>query len=289
MFSMVNRTDVSSDERIAWWERQTRWLITLAAVAPFLSRLLPGGNEGLDLAVDLVTWLIFMVDFVVHLRIQSTYWRSGRGVFDIAILVLTFPWYVIPGVGSTAFMIVFRWARLARLVFAGETGRRFLASMRRLGTLGMALALSSLLAALIVLRHEPETAGFDSLGDALWWSMVSFTTVGYGDLYPTTTAGRVAGGLMMFMGLMALGTVSGVLASTFSEDKVGTPADDASSAGESVLAELRLLRQEVADLRDRLPAGDVSSVQSWDPNGGEAPWMSPGSSGRDRPDPGPGP
>jgi voltage-gated potassium channel len=228
MLSMVNRTDVSSDERIAWWERQTRWVITLAAVAPFLSRLLPRGNDGLNLAVDLVTWLIFMVDFVVHLRIQSSYWRSGRGVFDTAILVLTFPWYVIPGVGSTAFTIVFRWARLARLVFTGETGRRFLASMRRLGTLGIALALSSLLAALIVFRHEPEAAGFDSLGDALWWSMVSFTTVGYGDLYPTTTAGRVAGGLMMFMGLMALGTVSGVLASTFNVDKVADPADDAS-------------------------------------------------------------
>jgi hypothetical protein len=81
--------------------------------------------------------------------------------------------------------------------------------------LSVALVFSSIVAALIVLRHEPPEAGFENFGDALWWAVVSFTTVGYGDLYPTTPEGRLAGGMMMFMGLLALGTVSGVLASTF--------------------------------------------------------------------------
>lgn len=252
MTSVVDR-ELTADERIALWERKTRWWIILAALAPFVTRLLPGEQAALNLTVDLVTWGVFAFDFLVHMRILSTYWRTGRGVFDISILVLTFPWYVIPGVGSTAFMVVFRWARLARLMFAGETGRRFLASLRRLGTLGIALVFSSVLAALIVMRHEPRDAGFESLGDALWWSMVSFTTVGYGDLYPTTAAGRVAGGLMMFMGLLALGTVSGVLASTFSADTVPTPDEDEDGSGrDEVLAELRLLRQELAELRGRL-------------------------------------
>jgi voltage-gated potassium channel len=109
------------------------------------------------------------------------------------------------------------------------------------------------LAALIVLRNEPPDAGFESFGDALWWSMVSFTTVGYGDLYPTTAAGRVAGGLMMFMGLLALGTVSGVLASTFSDDRGRSDEDRAQS--DEVVDELRLLREEVAALRTQLTVG----------------------------------
>ncbi len=259
MFSALTRTDLPTEDRMALWERQTRWWIILAALAPFVSRLVPGETSALNLTVDLVTWAVFAVDFVAHLRMDRSYWRGGRGVFDISILVLTFPWYVVPAIGGTAFTVVFRWARLARLLFAGETGRRFLASLRRLGTLGIALAFSSVLAALIVLQNEPPDAGFETFGDALWWAMVSFTTVGYGDLYPTTAAGRVAAGVMMFMGLLALGTVSGVLASTFTEDRraeadaaapVATP-----TSSDDVLAEVRLLRAELADLRQQIDPG----------------------------------
>ncbi len=267
MFSALTRDDLPTDERMVVWERQTRWWIILAALAPFVSRLLPGDQRTLNLTVDLLTWLIFLVDFVVHERFDRYYWRGGRGIFDISILLLTFPWYVIPGVGGTAYTMVFRWARLARLLFAGETGRRFLASMRRLGTLGIALLFSSVLAALIVIRNEPPEAGFESFGDALWWSMVSFTTVGYGDLYPTTAAGRVAGGLIMFMGLLALGTVLGVLASTFSDDRDRSDADQAVS--DEVLGELRRLRQEVAALRTHLAAnGDTGGEGSSPPEPG---------------------
>lgn len=264
MLSVLDRSDLTTDQKIALWERQTRWIIVVAAVAPFISRLfVPGDTDLLNLVVDISSWAVFVVDFVVHLRIDRRYWSTGRGLFDLSILVLTFPWYVIPGAGSTAFMSVFRLARLARLLFAGETGRRFLAGLRRLGSLGIALAGTSLVAALIVLRHEPAEAGFEDMGDALWWSMVSFTTVGYGDLYPTTPAGRVAGGLMMFMGLMALGTVSGVLASVFSvqnEPSSGQGgADDAdrSTEQDEVLTEVRRLREEVAGLRAALGPGDI--------------------------------
>jgi voltage-gated potassium channel len=269
MFSALTRTDLTTDVRMALWERQTRWWIILAALAPFVSRLVPGDTSALNLAVDLGTWVVFAVDFAVHLRIDRSYWRGGRGVFDISILVLTFPWYVVPGVGGTAFTIVFRWARLARLLFAGETGRRLLGSLRRLGTLGIVLAFSSVLSALIVLRNEPAESGFDNLGDALWWAMVSFTTVGYGDLYPTTAAGRVAAGLMMFMGLIALGTVSGVFASSFSDDHRGDPEAPTPPAGptapDEVLAEVRLLREELADLREQLSqVGDPASLDTDD-------------------------
>jgi voltage-gated potassium channel len=274
VFSAVAQTDLAPDDRIALWERQTRWWIVLAAVAPFVSRLVPGDTSALNLAVDLVTWAVFATDFAVHLWMYRSYWREGRGLFDISILVLTFPWYVIPGVGGTAFMTVFRWARLARLLFSGETGRRLLASMRRLGTLGIALAFTSTLSALIVLRNEPADSGFETLGDALWWAMVSFTTVGYGDLYPTTPAGRVAAGLMMFMGLIALGTVSGVLASAFSEDRAAGRAaadtdgpsanDGVAAAGDELLTEVRRLREELADLRAQLVGRGRPSAPSTD-------------------------
>jgi hypothetical protein len=70
---------------------------------------------------------------------------------------------------------------------------------------------------------------------------VSFTTVGYADLYPATAGARVAAALMMFMGLLALGTGSGVLASTFVEDRDAGETDEPGALDDS-LGALHLLR-----------------------------------------------
>jgi hypothetical protein len=180
--------------------------------------------------VDLAALAVFTVDLAVQLRISRVYWRSWRGMFDILVVLLTLPWSVIPGLGSTAVMVVFGGARVARLVFAGETGRRFTAAVRRPAFPGIVLSLRSVLAALTVLRQEPADFGLDSFADDLWLPVASFTTVGYADLYPATAGARVAAALMMFMGLLALGTVSGVLASTFVEDRDAGETDEPGGA-----------------------------------------------------------
>jgi voltage-gated potassium channel Kch len=52
----------------------------------------------------------------------------------------------------------------------------------------------------------------DSLGDAFWWSIVTVTTIGYGDIYPVTTLGRVVGAFLMFAGIGALGLFTAAIA-----------------------------------------------------------------------------
>lgn len=60
---------------------------------------------------------------------------------------------------------------------------------------------------------------FETFEDALWWTVVTTTTVGYGDLYPETTAGRIIGAVLMFLGIGLLAVVTGSLASYFSKEK----------------------------------------------------------------------
>jgi len=55
--------------------------------------------------------------------------------------------------------------------------------------------------------------GFKTLWDTIWWSIVTITTVGYGDKYPVTTGGRIVGILMMLLGVVTVGIVTGRIAS----------------------------------------------------------------------------
>ena len=54
---------------------------------------------------------------------------------------------------------------------------------------------------------------FPNYGIALWWAAQTVTTVGYGDVVPTSVAGRVVAGLVMFTGIALITVVSGALAS----------------------------------------------------------------------------
>lgn len=249
----VTSIDAATDQRLADWDRRTRMVIIAAAIAPMLMAAILGNRTTwLQTTVDFVSWGVFVVDLVVRISIDRRYLRSFTGLFDLAIVVLTFPWYVLPGVGGLQFMSVFRTARLLRLFSAVRIGHRALAAVRRLGRLGIWLAAVSLLAAVIVMRNEPPESGFETIGDALWWALVSFTTVGYGDYYPVTPLGRMAGAMMMFVGLAALGTVAAVFGSVF----VSSDSEDEDSPDQRILAELRDLRSEVSDLRARLDEPD---------------------------------
>src|SRR5205809_6783861 len=76
--------------------------------------------------------------------------------------------------------------------------------------------LLTLFSAIAILHFEttPE-ANIKSAGDALWWAVVTITTVGYGDRYPVAPEGPMLGSLLMIVGVGLFGTLSGFVASWF--------------------------------------------------------------------------
>jgi voltage-gated potassium channel len=66
----------------------------------------------------------------------------------------------------------------------------------------------------IYLVERGENAAVNDVGDGLWWAIVTLTTVGFGDISPITTLGRVVGGFLMVAGLFNLALFAGIVAST---------------------------------------------------------------------------
>ena len=101
--------------------------------------------------------------------------------------------------------------------------------------------------------HNP---GFKTFGDALWWAVVTLTTVGYGDIVPQTTAGRVDGVMIMIAGVGVLGVLAGSMASFFRRtpdpSANATPAASGADPRDALVAEVAELRTQVARLVDQV-------------------------------------
>ncbi len=73
-----------------------------------------------------------------------------------------------------------------------------------------------LVAALVIFNVEPET--FHTFFDAVYWATVSLTTVGYGDIYPVTIAGRIVTMLSSFVGIAIIALPSGIITAGYMEE-----------------------------------------------------------------------
>jgi voltage-gated potassium channel len=105
---------------------------------------------------------------------------------------------------------------------------------------------------------EPPAEGSNikTGGDAFWWAFVTITTVGYGDRFPVTAAGRFVGMITMAVGIGIFGVLTSYLSSIFlaRDDDASTtsepaPASALASEPDPVRAELVALRSEMAGLR----------------------------------------
>ena len=254
-------------ERLERWERRTRPAIIASAVIPLIGVSTGNQTSWLGIVVEVVSWLVFLVDLVVHMRLRSHYLRTGVGKFDFAVVVLTSPWYLFVGGGQ--FVALLRLARLARVLMIGFKTPLIKRLVDRLGRPFLYVAIMLFLSAAIVERAEDHEHGFETFGDSLWWGIVTMTTVGYGDLVPETRVGRVTAVFVMLTGVALLGTVAASLASLFrAEDVAGETPPEATpdvpatptaggDAVAQVLDELRSLRAEVAALRDELRHRDA--------------------------------
>ena len=198
------------------------------------------------ITLDGVFSLIFLVDFFVTLyRVPDRRAYLKWGWLDFIGSLPALPW-VRP------FRVV-RAVRILRRV--GLRSLLQLSSRQRassfLWATGTLVIIVLMFASLLILRFEQAApdANIANAYDALWWAFVTITTVGYGDRYPTTDAGRLLAAVLMTVGVGLFGVLTSYLAATFlSPDEEKEAAELA-----DIKAELREIRQILNRLENRDP------------------------------------
>jgi voltage-gated potassium channel len=219
-------------------------IVALGAIAADAFLRLPAEISRLLRWADNTACAAFFADFVVRFRRADSKAAFMKwGWIDLLACVPNVEWLRLGRFG--------RVLRVIRLLRGIQTMHRFLTMMditrRRGGTITVVLAVFLLVTSASVGMLAVERAKDSNIrtaGDAVWWSVTTMTTVGYGDRYPVTSGGRMIAMFLMFSGVGLFGALSGIIASNF----LGQLDRD-----DEVLAEIKALRAELA-LRPRPPA-----------------------------------
>jgi voltage-gated potassium channel len=165
-----------------------------------------------------LTWVLFVADYVVRVYLSKRRWLYVRR-HPLALAVV-----LIPAMRPLLLLSV-----IGRLNQSGR--RRLRGKVVRYAAVGtLLLVISSALVVTQAERPQPD-ATIKTLGDGLWWAMVTVTTVGYGDMAPVTTVGRTVAVVLMLGGIALLGVVTATMSSWLVEIVSGGPWDDLDGEG----------------------------------------------------------
>jgi voltage-gated potassium channel len=168
------------------------------------------------LALNGIIWVGFALELVFALAVSKHRIRTLKAHWlDALIVIVSVP--VVPTVLQGA--LILRTARLLRFARLGVSGARVIVAARRLFR-PSSLPYIALLVALLVVVSGAALSALDhhdvkSVGDGIWWALVTVTTVGYGDITPVTVPGRIVGAIVMVVGIGFYAVLTATIAATF--------------------------------------------------------------------------
>jgi voltage-gated potassium channel len=209
----------------------TIWLSVLPFIGSFR------GSGGWWLAARGLLSLVYLADLVIRTRLAGPHQHY---VFHHPIALAS---VALPPIR------IFLSVRLFRRLF-------------RRGNLANFLVVAAMLVlngAIIVWAFERDAPGasITTPGNAVWWAIVTVTTVGYGDYVPITTGGKITASVVLMLGIVTIAVVTATVASRFRDQASGSgrePEDEPADASSNSTAADPADLAELVALRDRLDA-----------------------------------
>jgi voltage-gated potassium channel len=174
---------------------------------------------------EMFTVIIFTVEYIIRVSVgKLKYIKSFFGIIDLVS--------IIPGIFFLApelsMLKIFRLARLFRMF-------KFLRYVKAFRKIGRAivkvkkelisymilnfLMIYILSVLMYYFEKDAQPDKFKSILDSMWWAVVTLTTIGYGDVYPVTIAGKVVTGVISILGVGIITIPTGLIASTLIKSK----------------------------------------------------------------------
>jgi voltage-gated potassium channel len=198
-------------------------LAILASVVVVMVDSIPGLSQEMSRAMWYAEWgftLAFTVEYALRLWVVERPSRYARSFFGVVDLLAILPTYVALAIPGTQYLLTIRVLRVLRIFrvlrlahFVGEANiitNALVASRHKI-----AIFLFSVVTAVTVLGSllyviEGPASGFDSIPRAVYWAIVTLTTVGYGDIAPATPAGQGVAALIMLLGYGMIAVPTGI-------------------------------------------------------------------------------
>ncbi|WP_341863877.1 ion transporter [Gymnodinialimonas sp. 57CJ19] len=207
-------------------------LICLSAVVIALETmpdLSPRVNAVL-VAAEILILTVFVIEYALRLSCSEKplkYAFSFWGIVDFLAIVPALV-FLLPDFATIRAIRLLRILRLLKLFKANRALDRIARALDQAKTefaifffiACVALYLASV--GIYHFEHEAQPDGFSSIPESLWWAIATFTTVGYGDVYPITVGGRIFTGIIMLIGIGIIAVPAGLVTAALTE---AAPAD----------------------------------------------------------------
>ncbi len=220
------------------------WLV-LAVVA--LSTDVNGSASTLVVGSLFVLWVIVLVEYIVRLVVtpDTRGYVKRRWVEPATVAVPALQGWHIVGI-----------EKMSLLVREGELRVEAILRHHSLFRVLIAVVATIFLGAWLVLLFEEKAkaSNIHDYPDALWWAIVTVTTVGYGDRYPVTEGGRIVAVVLMLVGIGLIGVLTATVASVFIKEHTDANKEEFKKGHADLGQQLSVISDRLADVERRLGA-----------------------------------
>lgn len=182
-------------------------------------------REGLKFFLwsERIVAIIFTIEYIIRWWISKNKLNYPFTWMAIVDLVSILPFYIgfMIDLRSLRLIRTLRVLRIFKVYRYNKAMNNFAISFskikRELQVIGVVVFVFVFLSSTIIYEIErvAQPEAFDSYSDAVWWSVVTLTTVGYGDAYPITDLGRIVAGITVVLGLGVFGTFISLIGGAF--------------------------------------------------------------------------
>jgi voltage-gated potassium channel len=230
------------------------WLVIAIVV---LSSDVNGSSSKFLVGSLFVLWVVMLVEYLVRLVVtpDTPGYVKRRWVEPATVLLPPLQSWHVVGI-----------EKMTLLLHEGELRAESILKHHSLFRVLIAVVATLFVGAWLVLLFEEKTKGSNihDYPDALWWAIVTVTTVGYGDRFPVTEGGRVVAVILMLVGIGLIGTLTATVASVFIKEHTDDTKAEFKKGHADLGQQLSVISDRLADVERRLGASsaEVAAVDA---------------------------